>query len=155
MLVKKTGLSKLITQLNNWFKDIMLSFRESKLQGLKHLAFAFGEVLLGIGAIVATIAAFVVALPVMTASLGVNIATRAANFMAGVCVGLFAALYKICAVLNGSVGLFYNDSKAEEFHRNASKTKGEMINLMKEFFKKAFENPKASIDNAKDKAEKN
>ena len=95
---QETGIfAKLAGELKTWFKDIMLSFRESKLQGLKHVALGFGEVLLGIGAVVATFALAALMLPVLVASIGVNLATRAANLVAGVCLNVFSRVYSLTA----------------------------------------------------------
>lgn len=89
--------AKLAVELKNWFYEIKLSFEKSKLQGLKHLVFGFGEVLLGIAAGVATCAVGLAMAPFVVASLGVSLATRAASVVAGACLHVFSRVYSLNA----------------------------------------------------------
>jgi len=89
--------AKLAVELKNWFYEIKLSFEKSKLQGLKHLVFGFGEVLLGIAAGVATCAVGLAMSPFVVASLGVTLATRAASAVACGCLHVFSRVYSLFA----------------------------------------------------------
>jgi hypothetical protein len=147
-----TGIfAKLAGELKTWFKDIMLSFRESKLQGLKHLALGFGEVLLGIGAVVATFALAALMLPVLVASIGVNLATRAANVVAGVCLHVFSRVYNLTASIfskgflsrkevNGKSQQQIFDDRTEEMTKKLEEKASELFAQAKK-----FDNPKETV----------
>jgi hypothetical protein len=135
-----TGFKKLITELHNWFKDIMLSFRESKLQGLKHVALGFGELLLGIGAVLATLAAAAFFIPVVAIpSFGINLATRITSFLAGVCVLAITRLYNAFAAINSALFLPRNDQQA--FEENTRARVEQLDRLQKRLFDLAMKTP--------------
>ncbi len=134
------GFKKVITELHNWFKDIMLSFRESKLQGLKHVALGFGELLLGIGAVVATFAAALVLIPlVVVPCFGINLATRITSFLAGVCVLVANRLYHAFAMLNSA--LFLKRDQQDDFSKSIDGRVKELDDLQIRLFDLAMKTP--------------
>ncbi len=133
-------IKKLITELHNRFKDIMLSFRESKLQGLKHVALGFGELLLGIGAVVATFAAALVLIPlVVVPCFGINLATRITSFLAGVCVLVASRLYHAFAMLNSA--LFLKRDQQEGFNISIDGRVKQLDDLQTRLFDLAMKTP--------------
>jgi hypothetical protein len=133
-------IKKLITELHNRFKDIMLSFRESKLQGLKHVALGFGELLLGIGAVVATFAAALVLIPlVVVPCFGINLATRITSFLAGVCVLVANRLYHAFAMLNSA--LFLKRDQQDDFSKSIDGRVKELDDLQIRLFDLAMKTP--------------
>jgi len=137
-----TGFKKVITELHNWFKDIMLSFRESKLQGLKHVALGFGEVLFGIGAVLATLAAAAFFIPVVAIpSFGINLATRITSFLAGACVLAITRVYNAFAAINSALFLPRSDQKA--FDESTRDRVDQLDHLQKRLFDVALKGYKS------------
>lgn len=135
-------IKKLITELHNRFKDIMLSFRESKLQGLKHVALGFGEVLLGIGAVVATFAAALVLIPLVAVPcFGINLATRITSLLAGACVFLITRVYNAFAAINSALFLPRSDQKA--FDESTRDRVDQLDHLQKRLFDVALKGYKS------------
>jgi len=135
-------IKKLITELHNRFKDIMLSFRESKLQGLKHVALGFGELLLGIGAVVATFAAALVLIPLVAVPcFGINLATRITSSLAGVCVFVANRLYHAFAMLNSA--LFLKRDQQDDFSKSIDGRVKELDDLQTRLFDLALKGYKS------------